>query len=70
MKCFEKLVLQHVEHNIPASLEPHHHAYITNRSTEIAIVTVLLSRDAAAIRAIWSFPGSWLMSLRDYSERP
>ncbi len=43
MKCFEKLVLQHIKNNIPASLDPHQFAFRTNRSTEDAISTALHS---------------------------
>ncbi len=43
MKCFEKLVLQHIKDNIPANLDPHQFAFRTNRSTEDAISTALNS---------------------------
>ena len=43
MKCFEKLVLQHIKDNIPASFDPHQYAFRTNRSTEDAISTALPS---------------------------
>ncbi len=43
MKCFEKLVLQLIENNIPASLDLHQFAFRTNRSTEDDISTALHS---------------------------
>ena len=41
MKCFEQLVLHHINNNMPASLDPHQSAFRTNRSTEEAISTAL-----------------------------
>ncbi len=41
MKCFEKLVLQHIKNNIPASPNPHQFAFRTNRSTEDSVFTHL-----------------------------
>ncbi len=41
MQCFEKLVLQHIKNNIPASLDTHQFAFRTNRSIEDAISTAL-----------------------------
>ncbi len=32
--CFEKMVLQHIRDNFPASPDPHQFAFRTNRSTE------------------------------------
>lgn len=43
LKCFEKLALQHIKDNIPASLDHHQHAFRTNRSTEDLIFTALHS---------------------------
>ncbi len=43
VKCFEKLVLQHIKDNIPVSLDPHQFAFRANRVTEDAIATVLHS---------------------------
>lgn len=43
MKCFEKLVLKHIQNNFPASLNTHQFAFRTNRSTEDAISTALHS---------------------------
>lgn len=43
MKCSEKLVLQHIKHNIPASLDPYQFVYRANRSTEDTISTALRS---------------------------
>ncbi len=43
MKCFKKLVLQHIKNNIPASLDPHQFVFRTNRSTEDTISTALHS---------------------------
>ncbi len=43
MKCFEKLVLQHIKNNIPDSLEPHQFAFRISRSTEDAITSALHS---------------------------
>ena len=37
MKCFEKLVLNHIKASLPPSQDPHQFAYRTNRSTEDAI---------------------------------
>ncbi len=43
IKCFEKLVLQHIKDNIPASLDPHQFAFRANRSTKDTIPTTLSS---------------------------
>ncbi|XP_072771248.1 uncharacterized protein [Nerophis lumbriciformis] len=37
MKCFERLVLQHIKDHIPPDFDPHQFAYRANRSTEDAI---------------------------------
>ena len=56
MKCFEKLVLQHNRNNIAHSLDLHHYALRTNRSTEDAI-----SNNSASLQtdflATWSAIG-------------
>uniref|UniRef100_A0A8C7X192 Reverse transcriptase domain-containing protein n=1 Tax=Oryzias sinensis TaxID=183150 RepID=A0A8C7X192_9TELE len=41
MKCFERLVLQHINDHLPPDLDPHQFAYRTNRSTEDAIALAL-----------------------------
>ena len=41
MKCFERLVMQHIKSCLPANLDPLQFAYRTNRSTEDAISTTL-----------------------------
>nr|XP_049595883.1 uncharacterized protein LOC125980593 [Syngnathus scovelli] len=41
MKCFERLVLQHIKDYLPPHLDPHQFAYRTNRSTEDAIAVAL-----------------------------
>ena len=41
MKCFERLVMQHIKSCLPANLDPLQFAYKTNRSTEDAISTTL-----------------------------
>ncbi|KAF7649075.1 hypothetical protein LDENG_00147890 [Lucifuga dentata] len=41
MKCFERLVMQHIKNCLPANLDPLQFAYRTNRSTEDAISTTL-----------------------------
>lgn len=43
MKCFEKLVLQHIKYNIQTHLDFHHFPYRANRSTEVVINTALHS---------------------------
>uniref|UniRef100_A0AAR2JVL9 Reverse transcriptase domain-containing protein n=1 Tax=Pygocentrus nattereri TaxID=42514 RepID=A0AAR2JVL9_PYGNA len=43
MKCFEKLVLNHLKTVLPPSLDSHQFAYRANRSTEDAISTALHS---------------------------
>jgi len=42
-KCFEKLVLRHIQACPPPTLDPHQFAFRTNRSTEDAIVIALHS---------------------------
>ncbi|KAL4006225.1 NACHT, LRR and PYD domains-containing protein 12 [Sarotherodon galilaeus] len=41
MKCFERLVCQHIRASLPPTLDPHQFAYRTNRSTEDAITIAL-----------------------------
>ena len=41
MKCFERLVLQHIKDCLPPALDPHQFAYRANRSTEDAIAIAL-----------------------------
>uniref|UniRef100_A0A3B3D318 Reverse transcriptase domain-containing protein n=1 Tax=Oryzias melastigma TaxID=30732 RepID=A0A3B3D318_ORYME len=43
MKCFERLVLQHIKDHLPTDLDPHQFAYRANRSTEDAIAVALHS---------------------------
>ncbi|XP_072769512.1 uncharacterized protein [Nerophis lumbriciformis] len=43
MKCFERLVLQHIKDHIPPDFDPHQFAYRANRSTEDAIAVALHS---------------------------
>ncbi len=43
MKCFERLVLAHLEYCLPPPLDPHQFAYCGSMSTEDAICTVLHS---------------------------
>ncbi|KAK0149886.1 RNA-directed DNA polymerase from mobile element jockey [Merluccius polli] len=41
MKCFERLVLQHLKASLPKNFDPHQFAYRANRSTEDAVAAVL-----------------------------
>ncbi len=41
MKCFERLVMQHIKSGLPPSLDPFQFAYRSNRSTDDAIATAL-----------------------------
>ncbi len=41
MKCFERLVMQHIKSVLPPSLDPFQFAYRSNRSTDDAIATAL-----------------------------
>lgn len=41
MKCFEKLVSQHIRTCLPPTLDPHQFVYRANRSTEDTITIVL-----------------------------
>ncbi len=41
MKCFERLVMQHIKSVLPPSLDPFQFAYRSNRSTDDAITTAL-----------------------------
>ncbi|CAI5682340.1 unnamed protein product [Oreochromis niloticus] len=41
MKCFERLVLQHIKDYLPPEFDPHQFAYHANRSTEDTIATAL-----------------------------
>ncbi len=41
MKCFERLVMQHIKSAPPPSLDPFQFAYRSNRSTDDAIATAL-----------------------------
>ncbi len=41
MKCFERLVMQHIKSVLPTSLDPFQFAYRSNRSTDDAIATAL-----------------------------
>ncbi len=41
MKCFERLVQQHIKASLPDTFDPYQFAYRTNRSTEDAIATAL-----------------------------
>ncbi|XP_051785268.1 uncharacterized protein LOC127528439 [Erpetoichthys calabaricus] len=41
MKCFKKLIRNHIMSFIPPMLDPHQFAYRANRSTEDAVATVL-----------------------------
>ena len=43
MKCFEKLVLQHIKDCLPPHLDPQQFAYRANRSTEDAVAVALHS---------------------------
>ncbi len=43
MKCFERLVMQHIKSVLPPSLDPFQFAYRSNRSTDDAIATALHS---------------------------
>jgi len=43
MKCFKRLVLQHIKTILPPTFDPNQFAYRANRSTEDAIATVLHS---------------------------
>ena len=43
MKCFERLVLQHIKEHLPPDFDPHQFAYRANRSTEDAIAIALHS---------------------------
>ena len=41
MKCFEKLVSQHIKSTIPPTFDPHQFTYRANRPTEDAIAAAL-----------------------------
>jgi hypothetical protein len=41
MKCFERLVKDHITSNLPDTLDPHQFAYCPNRSTDDAIAITL-----------------------------
>lgn len=41
MKCFEKLILQHISSSLPVTFDSHQFAYRPNRSNEDAVVTVI-----------------------------
>lgn len=41
MKCFERLVLQHIKASLPPTFDPYQFAYRANRSIEDAIATAL-----------------------------
>uniref|UniRef100_A0A8C5DT67 Reverse transcriptase domain-containing protein n=1 Tax=Gouania willdenowi TaxID=441366 RepID=A0A8C5DT67_GOUWI len=43
MKCFERLVMQHIKSALPSTLDPYQFAYRPNRSTDDAISTALHS---------------------------
>uniref|UniRef100_A0A672HXF0 Reverse transcriptase domain-containing protein n=1 Tax=Salarias fasciatus TaxID=181472 RepID=A0A672HXF0_SALFA len=43
MKCFERLVMQHIKSALPSTLDPYQFAYRSNRSTDDAIATALHS---------------------------
>lgn len=43
MKCFERLVMQHIKSSLPPDLDPYQFAYRSNRSTDDAISTALHS---------------------------
>ena len=43
MKCFKRLVLQHIKDYLPPDFDPHQFAYRANRSTEDAIYVALHS---------------------------
>ena len=43
MKCFERLVMQHIKSVLPPALDPYQFAYRANRSTDDAISTALHS---------------------------
>lgn len=63
MKCFEKLVVQHIRDIIPASLDPRKYAFWTNRPTvchvhllQVKIVTILFCHHVQIQRnpLVWS----------------
>ena len=41
MKCFERLVKEHITSRVPAMFDPFQFAYWPNRSTEDALSTIL-----------------------------
>ena len=41
MKCFERLVMEHIKSTLPPNLDPYQFAYRSNRSTDDAISTAL-----------------------------
>lgn len=43
MKCFERLVFQHIKDYLPLEFDPHQFAYCVNRSTENTISVALHS---------------------------
>lgn len=59
MKCFEKLVLQHIKSSFPSTFDPHQFAYKANRSTDDAITLALhialnhLERKGACVRMLF-----------------
>ena len=80
LKCFEKMVLQNIRDNIPASLDSHQSAVRTNRSMEDAVSTALhsvfthlenknrmLFADFSAQHSTQSQPWSWLEKLASWA---
>ena len=57
MKCFEMLVMAHINTIIPDTLDPHQFAYCPNRSTyvtiSIALQTALSHRDKRNVRMLF-----------------
>jgi hypothetical protein len=43
MKCFERLVMAHINTIIPDTLDPHQFAFLPNRSTDDAISNAILT---------------------------
>lgn len=63
MKCFERLVAQHIKASLPRTFDPHQFAYRANRSTEDAIKIALHT----ALSHL-EHPGSYVIMLFiDYS---
>ena len=51
MKCFERLILQHIKTCLPSNLDPHQFAYRANRSTSRTPSLLLSTSHSATSRS-------------------